>query len=117
MFIPFRGTGFRTDFAHISEIRSLLPKNTNVMALTATASITTREIVIRSLEMQSCYLLTKNPNQLNIKYSVRVKPSNPLVIVQQFLDDLKAGCMSGKCLIFCRYYNDTNMMYELIALA
>ena len=103
-------------FELTSEIRSLLPKNTNVMALTATANINTRKVVIRSLEMQSCYLMMKNPNQLNIKYSVLTKPSNPLVIIQPLLDNLKAGCMDGKCLIFCRYYDDTNRMYELIAL-
>ena len=33
----FRGKEFRTDFARIGEIRSLLPQNTNLMALTATA--------------------------------------------------------------------------------
>ncbi len=80
------------------------------MALTATANVNTRKMVIRSLEMLSF------DNQLNIKYSVLIKPSNPLVIVQPVLDNLKAGCMGGKCIIFCRYYNDTNMMYELIAL-
>ena len=114
----FRGKNFRTDFAAIGEIRSLLPKNTNVMALTATANVNTRKAVIRSLEMQSCYVLAKNPNQLNIRYSVFTKPSNPLVIVQPFLDNLKSNnkTTGGKCLIFCRTYDDTNMMYELIAL-
>ena len=118
IFISFcRGKQFRTDFDRISEIRSLLPTNTNVMALTATANVDTRKTVIRSLEMQSCYVLAKDPNQLNIRFSTLIKPSNPLIIVQPLLQDLKAGHRSsGKCLIFCRTYDDTNVLYELIAL-
>ena len=67
--------------------------------------------------MQSCYVLAKDPNQLNIRFSTLIKPSNPLIIVQPLLQDLKAGHRSsGKCLIFCRTYDDTNVLYELIAL-
>lgn len=49
---------------------------------------------------------------------VFMKPSNPLIIVQPVLEDLKAGCRSSskKCLIFCRTYDDTNRIYELISL-
>lgn len=61
---------FQTDFAHTSEIQSLLPKDINVITLTATANINTRRAVILSLEMQGCYVLAKNPNQLNTRYSV-----------------------------------------------
>ena len=62
----YRGKQFRGDFARISEIRSLLPKHTNVMALTATANVGTRKVVIKSLEMRDYYILSRNPNQLNI---------------------------------------------------
>ena len=34
-----RGKTFRTDFAHIGEIRSLIPRKTNLMALTDTANL------------------------------------------------------------------------------
>ena len=113
-----RGKEFRTDFASIGEIRSLLPKNTNVMALTATANVDTRKVVIHSLEMQSCYVLAKNPNQLNIRYSTFNKPANPLTIVEPFLNKITMDHQENgeKCLIFCRTYDDTNMMYEFIAL-
>ena len=50
-----RGKTFRTDFSQISEIRSLLPKWTNIMALTATANLATQKMVIQSLEMNGYY--------------------------------------------------------------
>ena len=114
----FRGKEFRTDFARIGEIRSLLPQNTNLMALIATANFETRNRVIKNLEMQSSYVLTKNPNMLNIRYSVSIKPSDPISIVQPFLTNMQSGhhTTNDKYLIFCTTYNDTNMIYELIAL-
>ena len=113
----FRGKEFRTDFARIGEIRSLLPQNTNLMALTATANVETRKCVIKNLEMQSCYVLTKNPNMLNIRYGVSIKPSDPVSIVQPFIICMQSGLTTDdKYLIFCTTYNDTNMIYELIAL-
>lgn len=49
--ICFRGKDFRQEFSRIGEIRSLVPKDVNLMALTATANLTTRTIVITSLDM------------------------------------------------------------------
>ena len=88
------------------------------MALTATANVETRNCVIRNLEMQSCYVLAKNPNMINIRYSVSIKPSDPISIVQPFLTNMQFGhhTTNDKYLIFCTTYNDTNVIYELIAL-
>ena len=74
----YRGKKFRTDFSHIGEMRSLLPKRTNVMALTATANEKTRKVIISSLEMFDCY----SPNKLNIYYSALTKPSCVLKCVR-----------------------------------
>ena len=84
---------------------------------TATANVETRKCVIKNLEMQSCYVLTKNPNMLNIRYGVSIKPSDPVSIVQPFITSMQSGLTTDdKYLIFCTTYNDTNMIYELIAL-
>lgn len=69
----YRGNKFYVEFSHISEIRSLVPRNTNVMALTATANLGTREVVIKSLEMKGCFVLAQNPNKTNIYYEVAEK--------------------------------------------
>lgn len=102
-----RGKEFRTDFAHIGEIRSLLPKNTNVMALTATANAKTCKVIIKSLEMRRCHVLAKNPNKLNIHYAVQLKPSDPIGIFSPFIKDIIDGRIGEKCLCFCRTYDDT----------
>jgi len=62
-FFCCRGKNFRTDFAHIGEIRSLLPKKINLMALTATSNLDTRRMVLRSLEMHGCYIKAQNRNK------------------------------------------------------
>ena len=40
------------------------------MALTATANLKTRVTVIKTLEMKGCYVLSHNPNKVNIYYEV-----------------------------------------------
>lgn len=50
----FRGKEFRTDFARVGEIRSVLHVTTNIMALTATATLNTRKVVIEALDMKGC---------------------------------------------------------------
>ena len=55
-------------------MRSLIPRNCNLMALTATANLATRNMVINSLEMCGCYVLALNPNKVNIRYAVEEKP-------------------------------------------
>lgn len=64
-----RGKEFRREFSGIGEIRSLVPKDVNLMALTATANLTTGAIVIESLDMQGCHAISL-PNKPNIFYSV-----------------------------------------------
>ena len=36
------------------------------MALTATANLATRRMIIKNLKMHGCYLKSKNPNRANI---------------------------------------------------
>ena len=45
IFTVFRGDSFRKAYAHLRDIRSLLPSGVNVMALTATATSDTYKIV------------------------------------------------------------------------
>ena len=39
------------------------------MALTATANLTTRTIVIESLDMRGCHVISRLPNKPNVSYS------------------------------------------------
>ena len=112
-----RGKTFRTDFAHISEIRSLMPKWTNLMALTATANLATRKIVIRSLEMHGCYIKARNPNKRNIHYMVAEKPRDLMTVIKPIVKNvIEKGKEADRCIIFCRTYNDSSAFFELLVL-
>lgn len=51
-------------------MRSLIPKTVNVMALTATATKTTRREVCKVLGMIKPSVVAVSPNKPNIKYEV-----------------------------------------------
>ena len=68
-----RGQTFRREFSHISEIRSLMPPNVNMMALTATATTATCQKIVCALCMKRCYLITTNPPPKNVFCAVEVK--------------------------------------------
>ena len=52
-----RGKQFRTDFSRIGKIRSLLAPGTDVMVLMATANLSTRDAIIKSLDMNGCHVV------------------------------------------------------------
>ena len=103
-----RGSGFREEFAHISEARSIVPANTNVIALTATASLHTRKIILDSLCMKSePFVLTRIPNKLNIFYSIATKPAQILDVIRPIIIDAKRNDRQAqKTLIFCKTYQE-----------
>lgn len=57
-FILPRGHNFRTEYSRLGEVRSILPRGVNVMALTATATKTLRKDVIDLLSMDSPFLVS-----------------------------------------------------------
>lgn len=69
---------FDKNMQNIAEIRSIIPQHTSIMALTATASISTREHIIANLNMQDkCVVVCQLPNRINIRYQVCQQPSDP----------------------------------------
>ena len=47
-----QGDRFLREFSHLGEVRSITPEHVSVMALTATATVSTRKEIIKSLDMQ-----------------------------------------------------------------
>ena len=80
-----RGKEFRRDFSRMAELRSLMPRNCNIMALTATANLATRKKVISNFEMNNCYVLAQNPNKVNIFYEVQHKPSDLMCVFREMV--------------------------------
>ena len=68
-----RGDCLRHEFACLGEVRSIIPKSVKVMALTATATDTTRSFIIRSLDMEKPKVVSVSPMKENIVYSVGQK--------------------------------------------
>ena len=66
----YRGDDFRTAFADLGSIRSLLPSTVNIMALTATATKATVSIVVSQLAMQDPAIIGLAPDRPNIKLVV-----------------------------------------------
>ncbi len=80
---PFvhRGDSFRKAFAELGKVRSLLPDNVRVMALTATATKQTCKSVCRTLGMVTPAVVLEVPNRPNIKY---VECANPGTLEEAF---------------------------------
>lgn len=112
MLFNYRGGSFRHEFDNISEARSIIPRNVNLMALTATASQATRKIIQDSLCMSNCVVISKPPNKLNIKYTVHSKPADPRVVVSSIVEDVVSkGIAADKCIIFCPTYSECSVMF------
>ena len=71
--IFYRVDVFRKAFAEIGNLRSILPYNVNVMALTATATKQMVECVVERLCMKEPAIIEATVDRSNIKYFVKSK--------------------------------------------
>lgn len=70
LFTFFRGESFRSVLLRIGEIRSLIPREANILALTATATTTLRKHIISILGMRDPHIVSVSPCKDNIVYGV-----------------------------------------------
>ena len=116
-FLTYRGREFRTDFSRIAEMRSLIPRKCNLMALTATANLATRKIVMKNLEMNHCYVMALNPNKVNICYAVEQKPDDLMSVFGQIILHIQEhGVKSDRTIVFCRTYDDCSAIFQFLTL-
>jgi superfamily II DNA helicase RecQ len=108
------GVDFRQEFSNIGEVRSLLPRWTNVMALTATANVMTQQNIIKSLEMKEVLRICKMPNVPNLFLSVVQKPECEISqIVTPIVNEIaQNGISADKYLVFCRSYKETMELFQ-----
>ena len=107
-----RGDQFRTAFAHLGDIRSILSSNVNILSLTATATTATFNAVCKRLSMSNPVLIGCPPHRTNILYVVK-----PLPDMDKFCTDLSdkikvLGLEYPKTVIFCRRYVDCAALYH-----
>lgn len=70
-----RGEDFRSEYAKLCEMRSILPPSINVMALTATATKTLIKEVSENLGMKNPVIVSVSPDKTNIKYMIAKRES------------------------------------------
>lgn len=110
-----RGMDFQQEFSHIGELRSIFPNNVNVMALTATASQSTQQLIKKSLSMFNCYTISKIPNKLNIKYIVKSKPDDVSCCIKHIVKDIHLNLKNAaKRIIFCSSFNACAIIFKTI---
>ena len=113
-----RGDQFRQAFATIGELRSIIPSCVHLIALTATATKETLQVVTSRLSLQNPVVVGTSPNRSNIKLSV-VDAKDLDAFTKQVSDDLNVERKNyPKTVIFCRNYTDcaniyANMLYYM----
>ena len=78
------------EFARLGEVRSLIPKYVNILALTATATKSTRKVVIKLLNMKNLSIISISPNKDNVIYTVSKKSC-----MEDVLEKVKDRVISG----------------------
>ena len=112
-------SGFRKEFAEIGEIRSLVPPGVCVMALTATASSSTRKAVLHVLGMKNAAVVNLPAVKANISFHVsEIERKGDLSVFTPVVDALIAmGPQCDKTIIFCRNYKDCDDLLDHFALS
>lgn len=111
IFFAHRGDSFRREFANLGEISSLLP-DVHIMALTATASKSTRKEISRSLGMKRVLLISQSPNKQNIFYCLNSQQKDIQEAFAPFVSEIKQQRTStDRTIIFCRTYNSCTGIY------
>ena len=108
------GDKFRIAYSLIGELRSLVPKSINVMALTATATTETFEVITMRLSMSKLVVIASTPDHGNIFYSV-VNETNIQGLADDLAEKLKTKrCAFLKTVLFVRTYQHCANIYMFL---
>ena len=106
-------SSFRKWYGHVCEIRSFLPCNTPVLALTATATTLTCSTIIKHLNMREPHMIQMSPNRLNIRYSVVNTSREATEAFQWLVEELGRLRRALPCVIvFCRSITTCSKLYK-----
>ena len=111
-----KGEEFRKEYSRLGEVRSILPHNVYVMALTATATKTLRRDVCDVLGMENPELVSAPPDKDNIKYVVAgfltMDKAFGLIADQLY----ESHTLFGRTIIFCQKLDDCCKLYRYFRL-
>ena len=92
-------------FANLGEIRSLIPSNIQLMALTATKQ--SRQAICHTLGMKKPVVVSQSSNKPNIFYELHSKSGSLEEILAPLVEELRRERNLMDCvLIFCQKYDD-----------
>ena len=108
------GDQFRKSLARIGDLRGLLPKGINVLALRATATTETLEVVINRLSMHDVTVVAMPPCRDNICYEIKSD-----LDIQCFTDEIVKEFLQRrinfpKTIVYVRSYKDCIIVYQLL---
>ena len=107
-----RGESFREEYTRLGELRSLVPPTCKFMALTATASRSTREKITRSLVMWKPITIHIPPQKKNILYCVKTKDSIESMVQSICCSLREIGAEYPRKIIFCKRYTECTEIYH-----
>ena len=69
------------------------------------------------LEMHNCCVLARNPNKINIRYTVEEKPADLMCPFGPIISHVQQHTLkSHRIIAFCRTYDDCSAIFQLLAL-
>ena len=108
------GEQFRAWYGQISQLRSLLPSTTPVVALTATATRFVKDRIVHALQMNPVQLITKAANRPNLRYSVERVNHDVYVSFKWLVSDLMRERTSlPRVIVFSRSINMCASLYKM----
>ena len=112
-----REAPFRVDYSRLAELRSLLKKEVPFITLTATATKSTKNIIINSLCMKGCVEILANPNRPSTRYSVAVIDIDDLYSSFRWLIEQlqNHNVNTPKVVFFCRQKQHMRDLFELFS--
>lgn len=101
-------------FAEIGSLRSILPLSVNILALTATASKSIFDVVVKRLSMINPAVVGVSPNRSNIHLHV-VPHLNLPQLSDKIADEVKCDAeRTLKTILFCQTFTCCYQLYDML---
>jgi ATP-dependent DNA helicase RecQ len=108
---------FRREYSKLATLRSFVPFSVPFVALTATASDSTRKNICASLEMKDPVVVAISPNRLNLRYSVYAVSKDSTTRFTWLLEELRSKKLTTvKTLVFCQSIASCSELYSFFDL-